>query len=477
MLLFSINNALTKVKNNKLIFLLFLLIFLKSLVWVYSFPVWQTPDERSHFGYVQFLAENKKIPIFKQDFYLSKEIGIATNILEFNKVRFHNNTTQSFKKNKRYGSEEKKLSQKKVLDNRVPTNTISNSDLEKLDIKDFSSRGYPPFYYTLAIPFYDLFYNSNIITRVEAVRFLSILISMIILFITYKLSGLFYTNKLFKLSIVAFVGFQPMYSMLSVSINPDILVILFITLLTYLLLKCIITNDIPTKDNVIISILLGLFFLTKQYALVGLAMYVISIAYLAFKNKKIYDYIKKILLSAIIIFLTSGWWYLMYMPKLFHSEQVIGFYEYISKYSSKYLGWVFDSYWGIFGWLDTTLNLKYYYLLREFTILSLIGFIAFSFNIGKKQLTRYLFLLSYVFIFFIFIIYLDSSYVMRGNSGIVQGRYFLIPIALTSILFIRGLSYLITKKYHIVFYWAIIYFSILFNYICLFKYIIPRYYV
>ena len=472
-----ISEILNKMNNNKLATLLFILIFLKSLTWLYAFPAWQTPDERSHFGYVQFLVENKKIPKFNRDIYLSKEVGIATNILGFNEVRFHKKITQDFKKNKRYGHKEKILSKKKILNEKNPTSEISTLDLKNLDIRDFSSRGYPPFYYLLAVPFYSIFSNSNIINRIEFIRFLSVLVSMLILLFAYKLAGLFSSNQMFKLSVIAFIGFQPMYSMLSISINPDILVIFFITLLTYLLLKCITTNSISTKENVVIATLLGLFFLTKQYALVGLAMYSISIVYLMIKNRQFINYAKKVFLSAIIIFLISGWWYLMYMPKIFQTEQIISFSTYISKYFSKYLGWIFDSYWGIFGWLDTIINLKYYYLLRELTVLSLIGFVIFLFKAGKIQLIKYWFLISYIFIFFFFLLYLDSSYVMRGNSGIVQGRYFLIPIALTSVLFVKGMQSLIRKKYYLTLYWTIIYFSILFNYICLFKYIIPRYYV
>ena len=43
--------------------LIFILALLLRLFFVFAIPVFQKPDENMHFEYIEFVAENKKLPV------------------------------------------------------------------------------------------------------------------------------------------------------------------------------------------------------------------------------------------------------------------------------------------------------------------------------------------------------------------------------------------------------------------------------
>ena len=70
--------------KNKWILILLAAILVKGIVWILLTPVFQIPDEPSHFSYVQFLAENKRAPLPRREVVTSRELFQISEIVNFN---------------------------------------------------------------------------------------------------------------------------------------------------------------------------------------------------------------------------------------------------------------------------------------------------------------------------------------------------------------------------------------------------------
>ncbi len=62
---------------------------LVSLAWGLATPVWQGPDEPSHYAMVQWLAHHQAMPIFRREFGFSDELKASLIANDFERVRFN----------------------------------------------------------------------------------------------------------------------------------------------------------------------------------------------------------------------------------------------------------------------------------------------------------------------------------------------------------------------------------------------------
>ena len=446
--------------------MIFAIIFviLKSLLWFYAIPLFQTPDEPSHFGYVQFIAENNRLLTPEDDKY-SLEMVEGHKTLDIVRMLMH--------------------PQEKALYSEARIREIRQKTAELNDVKhrkDFSEPGmtanlYPPLYYGLASIFYKMFYKSDLVIRAYAVRVFSVILSFITIIFVYKTATLLFDdNDLVVIPLTLAVALQPMYSMVSIAINVDNLLYLFFAVLFYLNVKTIKAGEISGRDNLIMAIVVGMSLITKQYAIILLFMYMLNWLLVSKRRTIGHDFIK-LLLFAIVSSSISLWWLLRnFGSQLTPFASKLSLKEYFWQQGGKYL-WVLGSYWGSFGWLDTPVDFEKY--LPVFLILFFVMVFGSALYLVREKdmvVKKMVFFMLAVFAFAsLFIMYIDYR-VADSLHNFIQGRYFLITLPVNTFLTAFGLWAFTGNKYREATSYALFAFFTFFNLASIFTYIIPRYY-
>lgn len=184
-------------------------------------PTFYAPDEQPHFKYIQYLYENKKLPV-----------------------------------------------------------QISKTNDPGQDWEYYQ----PPFYYLVLTPLYwlvdKLFYGDVKIT-VVALRLFSLLLSVIFIYFTLKILNNLNLNDFFiKTFVICMVFLLPSYVLISSVINNDNLVIVFSSVVFFFL-----TRNISLINSIYIGLVLGLAILTKLSAFILVLGVLLFFVYNFFRKK------------------------------------------------------------------------------------------------------------------------------------------------------------------------------------------------
>jgi len=423
--------------------ILILLIIIKSFVWMFSIPIFQAPDEAVHFSFVQRIGEKESLPDLVREGIISREVWEAAEILHFNWGRSHP-VWQKYDANWR-----EKIGQ-------IPESS-------RKDFSKKNDRGYKnsPLFYYLAYPFYKLAYNHNFLTRFYIVRFFSMILSFITIFTSYKIAEIIFKKKLLCLATAAWVAFQPMYSFISASVNNDNLIILLTTTFLYFSLKAIEEKKIIYKFWSFVQIILGVITKPQAFSLffaypfifgrkaiqgifISLVFFIIFlISSTVFINKLSKNIIYTFSLNNFSDFFLLG-------QKIFNLNFFSLLNNYLGITKTTYLNNLFPWYWGVFGWLEVTMPLLTYRVLKILIFLAMwriIYWLAKNFRKNLK-ISQYLFFLIVTIVTFSGLIILNDFcvFVNSGKAFGIQGRYFLPLISGHMILLIFGLNEFIPKK-------------------------------
>lgn len=432
-----------KIHRKILLYIFFLIILAKSVVWLFTIPIFQSPDEALHFAYVQYLVEEGKRAHPRRGSIVSQELISVAKILNFNWGKSHP-VWQDYQTD--WQEKIKNIDQKESRE---------YVTFEQRTIKN------PPLYYWLATAAYKLVYPYSFLCRFYAVRFFSSLLSLLTLFVIYKTGRICFKSKQEALILIMLVAVQPMFSFLSVSINNDILAIFMTTLFIYFALAkksfwsfLTIIASLLVKPILAILILVYPFVLGKKI-IKGLAISsaIILIIFLGslvvledFKQPTtpLFDFIRyQIALAdyqSQLIFLFNN---------LTNGKIFFQFWQYLIANKNTFLHNLFPWYWGVFGWLEATMPLWVYRILKIVCGLAFVGLIKGLIINKNKNKAKICFLILTIIIFSIGIVFNDfKSYVTEGTVFGIQGRYFLPVISAQMILLILGLKTLIPKKFH-----------------------------
>ncbi len=471
--------------------LIMLTFFIKGVFMASLFPVFQGPDEQTHYGTTQYFAEpkEKSWPITTTDkvndkddistFNFSEEIINTAKIVKFDEIKWKRHNTQIFSDDY-IGIEE---------------NEISNNSWKRyIDIYPPSINNGTPLYSYSTSLIEKIFSSQNILFRFYSVRIFSVLIGTIIILLAYLISRKIGFSEKNSLLLSAIVSFQPMFSFSSSIVNPDILLILAFTLFTFgssWLLK----DGLNWKNAAIIlfSILVGVS--TKGPGLILAVIAYPIFAYGIYKKleiRKFYFFSGFIILSLILLLVSFSLIPKNYVGIGIYSpdSKFSSFSESTSKYYEKTLrGDKFKdtmlSYWGNFGWLDTKLPSNIIGAIWIVNIIAAIGIILFL--VLRREKERF-FPEKRFIIFFIFLI-ISLQLAIRLYDWIIfdflgkisigtPGRYFLPNVTIHFIILFTGLAAFFRKKiiFEIILKLALISMMGLYFYSVL-NVIIPRYYL
>ncbi|MHB8442994.1 MAG: DUF2142 domain-containing protein [Patescibacteria group bacterium] len=448
------------------------------MAWWISLPIFQSFDEPAHFAQIQHIA-----------MYGTYDTNSTISIEEYKLFQF-----LSFATNSRY-TFNKNINAKGEKSFKKEYSSIH-------DQKTFKYSGtveaYPPLYYFLAAGIYKIFSTRSIFFQIESIRFLSIIFFLITIFFSYKSSQIiFKKDRLAQYTTVIFIGFLPMLSQFTVSINPDNLIITLFSIFTYYGLKILNSKTLDIRSNImaIIVILLGI--LTKQSAYllipVLLLLYVVQVHKFKInlkRDKRVYLIAPLLIIMIVLLLYLKGFNLIYsYITTTFQGLTVFSPFTYIANYYNNYLqnGYVFQSFWGTFGWGYFKFRQQYYDILFFLSTLSFVGIFIYLYNYihyykilhkKYKNLLNILYLIFIVSIYSIFLIYLDFISLKNTRDFFIQGHYFFPVITSISILLVYGLQQLIRKKYllHIV-YTSVIVLIVIFNITALFGILIHAFYL
>lgn len=421
-------------------------IFFKQMLWMGLVPLWQYPDEPSHFSDVQKVALDKSDEKYTSDEIAQSELWLDVfpdRDTKLNKFSFHPEYNIKYSKNYN-GIYESEMDQLRPLWS------------DKFNLVEGTS--YPKLYYRLASVFYHINGEESLINRVFVVRFFSIILMGILGIFSFKLGQLLFKKPVTTWLYSVLVLFHPMLSYMGSAVNSDLLFITLFTMYTYGLVRTVLVKDRKSFLIVLLSLILGT--VTKQQMVLAIVFAIMFYAVLRRMQlialRKI-QY-KKILLVSfvtlpVILYLAikSNLWFVLQYTSFtaFYPPQwprmIVYFSEVLSKTYTTLLPW----YWGVFKWLGVTLPgwvLKIQMILIMFAGLGLLRFsfryvsiVRANKTLSRTQLNTLMLAALSVFYYLGIILWDWQYYHGHGDSFGLQGRYFLPTVAAHMYLLIIGL--------------------------------------
>lgn len=441
---------------------LLILFLVKELLTSAIIPIWHTPDEQAHFAQVAYLSELNSFPNGKFD--LNKEILESEKLLGTERDRFGVN---KFTYHPEY-----RIEYTNALDGKYEKQIKDLPIGLRKEMVKYEAANYPPLYYWLAGVPYKVFYNTDLIFRVYAARFISILIGLLTVYVAWLIGReIFEENKLLQITLPLLLAFQPMFSFVSAGITSDTLMNLLFSVVLLIGIK-VIKRGVDKKLLISLMLILGSLYLTKPQFL--LAFPIIASAFLIWflRYKKINTKIKAIYIGSVIfvlitvIFLVINPTVHEFIEKLYPQNFSPG----EPKYKIDILVYLKDTltrtaretvpwYWGVFNWLGVGLPIEVLRVINRVLIALGVGiFIRLIIAIKKHREEDYIFIflvLSSLIYFIGIVVYNYLFFASHNFSFGLQGRYFFPVIVAHVALLIYGLEALIPTKFIKLREWAI----------------------
>ena len=319
-------------------------------------PIWNAPDEPSHFNYVRHLAETRQLPVLQVGDY------------------------------------------DQALLERLKATRFPRS--ESIDSIGYESHQ-PPLYYALASLVYTAIGGQPLETRAVALRMFSLALGAAALVVAFAISRrLFPKDHTLALGVVALIAFLPMRMAIYASVNNDVLAEL-VTSMVLLSLVAHWGRPWSRRQLALLGLLLGAALLTKviAYVLVLLVPFGLLLSEklrLQAEPRTIEKMLsgrlaKLVAQHTIIVYafagLLSGWWFARNLltygwPDAFglirHDAVVIGqattgplTLGVLRQFAAVF----FQSFWGQFGWMGVPMDDRVYTALGMLSALAGLGLV------------------------------------------------------------------------------------------------------
>lgn len=207
---------------------LLIIVAIVGLTWALLVPPWQTPDELAHFGYVQSLAENSRLPGAAGRPELSSDVNFADGAVGASRGAFFPRFSPpdwSRADASAYVARERAP--------RTPSRTDGGGPS--------TAAGNPPLYYLIAALGSWIDHGDTAFGRLYATRMLGVVLLLGTTLGAWLLAGeVFARRKLPQLLCAATAGLLPMATFMSTSVNPDALLMTTWTLALWLGARVII---------------------------------------------------------------------------------------------------------------------------------------------------------------------------------------------------------------------------------------------
>ncbi len=366
--LFGRMGKILKLMARHLPFLLVFFVYLQLTgLYARATPAWETPDEPSHFAYVRYIQEHGGPPI--QSFEEGKN-EVETG---------HHPPLYYFMG--RFLIGDRNLADFKQLKNN-PWFSFGNNDGGANVFQHENLVAVMP----------------NSLVAVETLRNLSLWFGAGTLLVTYLIGLLIFgpagmnqnwrwaANGRIPATLAAVgVGFLPQFSFLSGAINNDNAIIFFCTLTLYGCFWLILRENAPRWwEFALLGGVVGLGLLSKYNEIAYIPVVGLAIAMVAWRARSWRLFITGAIVSGAACLLVSGWWFvrsqILYgdpagwgmWHSSFNSVYQPGF-EWTNESLSRVWSRWFNSFWGVFGWMNLPLEANFYKWLARLMLIAGLG--------------------------------------------------------------------------------------------------------
>lgn len=444
--------------------------FVLGILWAMVTPLWQTPDELAHFGYVQSLGE--RAALFPQP-NLSRELATVYELSGMERVVGDAGVTQPFVPGSLRGSSEDEIISLPRGLRDVVDPTLDNP-----------AAAYPPGYYLLASLVYRMLNEQDTITITFGLRIFSALLTAITVLFNYLTLRLFFKDPGTARTTAFLIALSPMYIFMGMAVNVEVLVWLFFSVYLYLMMR-VLRDGLSIWMNVALGLVVGLGLLVKQTFLVGIVFYVILVGFLRLRRSMVWgQLIRAVLVFSGVVVFTAGWVYASGFaatsPRVPTRDVSLGgfFLHFVDGWRS--YRWVLqETFWGSFGWLDTPLSQGLYAVVGMVSVVALLGFLWFlvrgTFRKDLPPSVVFFFLTTLVFAGALAVV--NYVVIASGSGWFFQGRYLFPMMAPIMALLITGLTWKASPRLKKLILLGLVGAMVLFHTVALFNHVIPRYYL
>ena len=406
------------------------------LGWAMVVPSFEFPDEQAHFGSVEFLTVHARMPQ-GSEMDMTKEMQLTQTLLGvLRNSQGQNSYTYHPEFRLDYLPGQTGLYEREIVMANTP-------DLRSSYVATEAAR-YPRAYYDYASFWDRLVWDSDIFTRLFALRASSLVLVLFMAYVVYQTGYLVFRTKLSAATLTIMVMLQPMMSFLSAGVNSDNLHNLLFFLVIYGCLK-IIVSGLTWDALLLVAASSTLDIFTKPQGFIALPLLGLAIIISVIKKKNWSALIWILALSAVVLTLAHSQFKLYFGLVFADNIRGLSFIEYLRFSSNKLLAQNVVWYWGVFKWLGVVLPPIYWRIANRVVLLSVAGIVVYWWRIIKKKKTfidpfALGFLLLASIIYALAIYWFDWQYSKTiGYSIGIQARYFFPTILAHMALLLTGI--------------------------------------
>ena len=335
------------------------------LIWNFFIPVFETPDESGHYGYVKFILTNKSLPqppypwdsggsLYHPPLYYLLLAPVLKTALA---PDYEQNLTVN-----------KKWKESRFL--------AANAFIHSKDELSFR-------------------WNKKIIWF-HLLRLSSTIFATFTVIAIYFTARIFFRNENFALLSTVLVAFNPQFIFHSSAITNDSLAALLGTLVILILVFRLRQKFIDFRYDFILGLLLGMSLITKLNLFFLIPTVIIGYI-LAFKVI-IKSYAKRILLLVSGVLIAAGWYFARNLSLYGEPFGISAQTQMFSIFANKNTGYhllndvllffisSLQTYWRVFGWYNIFLPYMYYWLIALFCIIGYLGVMPYFLDKPKRAL-------------------------------------------------------------------------------------------
>ena len=431
------HDLLSKYYYELLLFFASLAVLLPVAMTIQPFEI---PDENAHYASLHFLNNSSRMPNLQDSNNLSRE-ELATETV-FGVVEGQNKYS--------YHPEYRLEYLSGLIGKYEPEiRSYNTSELRQTYLTKQAAL-YPPLYYWLTLPFYRLVSNADILTRLFASRFSSVLFTTFTVLLAYWIGQLVFRRRDAAVTLAVLVLFYPMTAYIGSGVNSDNLHNLIFAFATLLCLK-IINSGWNFHTSLAIGVAIGLDLLTKPQGYILFPIFALAaLCRFKFEWKVWLKHLPIVLFPVLIL---AGW---QEIPKSLsgnlYSTQAYLYtgWEHFRPFAFGYLRIHLTEmpvwYWGAFKWFGVLLPKVWWWTATRLVGLAGIGLLfRLAGDIKEHKFSpqsRFiLFTLGANFIYVVALFWFDWQFYQQfGRSLGLQARYYMPLLISQMALLLLGFS-------------------------------------
>lgn len=477
--------------------LLLVAVTLKGLLWSLVIPIWHAPDEPDHVIYAQTLERH---PTWRPGptRLVPEEVHVLNSLMQLSTVALHPDRRFDLGNPAAIAATKRDLAGRYLQEHEVPRNAP----------RDFT--GYhPPLYYWLGAAILRPLARVDLLTRVAALRLLSVALGTLLVAATYWFARLALPGRpVAALAVAALAGFQPQASFTMATYNN---LVLEIALFTALLIPCaLLLRQAPAPRQrwllaLALALVLAAGLLTRTSFLAAAAPLAVTMLVDLARAWRLGRWRASGvalaswgLVGGLALLLILPWYgaalrtggasTLATLGPGHENRPPVTLASFIQHYDyARYTNDLFKGYWGLFGWEDTLLPLPLYDALRWFCLLTLLGLGLFLarrlLGSGRKanrepRVSWSLLALTATAAVAYLVVYVAIEYriaVVLRSITVLQGRYYLPGLAAQFLLVLLAWEAFVPARWRAVPALALVAALVAFNWYALFGVLVPRY--